>query len=351
MRRAGRSGGPAPEKQWAVGGSGGTLEGMVEVEDFRALARSSRVLWRSVRFTMRDQPGSPWRRVWVRRPGAYRVEGLDGQLVSCGHDGPPVTAVGDWVVIEESDGRRAVPRASYRDPVPRTVFGWSQDGACVEPGTAQEALAAVAAPGVVLRADGLVARLADRWTDSVPMVENYRFVAMLDPVELADGDPYAAEEGGAAEEAGEAGEAEEAEEADELTGPPPPALDVGELSAVQHHGRPALEAVVRTLPEYEPRCSCCPLLNGAVAYGLESQAYGGPLPGLAEPGSAPDAHTFRVRLDRGTGIAVFVEPLDASRPRMGDTLLVRIEAVDEDMPDALFAGQSEEAAARIAPEG
>ena len=47
------------------------------------------------------------------------------------------------------------------------------------------ALAAVAAPGVVLRADGLVARLADRWTDSMPMVENYRFVAMLDPVELA----------------------------------------------------------------------------------------------------------------------------------------------------------------------
>lgn len=295
---------------------------MVEVEDFRALARSSRVLWRSVRFTMRDEPGSPWRRIWVRRPGAYRVEDLDGRRVSCGQDGPPVTAVGDWVVIEEPVGRRAVPSASYRDPVPRTVFGWSPDGACVEPRTAQEALAAVAAPGVVRRPDGLLAWLADRWPDSVPMVENYRFVAMLDPVELADGDPYAA-----AEVDGET----------EHAGPPPPALDVTELCAVEHHGRPALEAVVRTLPGYEPRCSCCPLLNGADAYALESEAYGGPLPAFSEPGSAPDAHTFRVRLDRGTGICVFAEPLDASRPRPGDTLLVRIEAVDEDLPDTLFA--------------
>lgn len=323
---------PGSEKGWADAEASGTLEGMVEVEDFRALARSSRVLWRSVRFTMRDQPGSPWRRVWVRRPGAYRVEGLDGQLVSCGHDGPPVTAVGNWVVIEESDGRRAVPSASYRDPVPRTVFGWSQDGACMEPRTAQEALAAVAAPGVVLRADGLVARLADRWADSVPMVENYRFVAMLDPVELADGDPYADTDADTDANTDAGGEADA-----EADGPRPPGLDVTQLCVVEHHGRPALEAVVRTLPGYEPRCSCCPLLNGAVAYALESGAYGGPLPGFSEPGAAPDARTFRVRLDRGTGICVFAEPLDASRARMGDTLLVRIEAVDEDLPDTLFA--------------
>ena len=68
---------PGSEKGWADAEASGTLEGMVEVEDFRALARSSRVLWRSVRFTMRDEPGSAWRRVWVRRPGAYRVAQTD----------------------------------------------------------------------------------------------------------------------------------------------------------------------------------------------------------------------------------------------------------------------------------
>lgn len=62
-----------------------------------------------------------------------------------------------------------------------------------------------------------------------------------------------------------------------------------------------------------------------------------PAAGVLGAGLGAGRTHVQVRLDRGTGICVFAEPLDASRPRPGDTLLVRIEAVDEDLPDTLFA--------------
>lgn len=292
---------------------------MDDVEDFRALARSSRVLWRSVRFTWRQERGAPWRRGVVRRPGGYRVETLEHRLLGSGQEDPPAIGVGEWVVVDAPSGRRAVPRRSWGGPVPTVIYGQQDDGSPIAPATAAQALTAarsLAPDAPVLRPDGLVARLSDdRWCDSVPFFENYRWVAMLDPIELADGDPYrAAEAAGACPEAGQG---------------PPPGVDVGDLRKVDHHERPALEAVVTTTPAYDPRCGCCTLLNGRVAREIEESAYGGPLPGYEEPGSAPDAQTFRVRLDRGTGICVLAEPLDGSRRWRDDVLVVRIEAVDE----------------------
>lgn len=53
-----------------------------DVATFRALARSSRRLWRSVRIRFEERGATAregWR-AWVRRPSAYRLEGLDGRL-------------------------------------------------------------------------------------------------------------------------------------------------------------------------------------------------------------------------------------------------------------------------------
>jgi hypothetical protein len=135
-----------------------------------------------------------------------------------------------------------------------------------------------------------------------PMFQNYHWVAMLNPVELADG-------------------------IDRETGEPVPALAVEDVTIVEHGGRPAWEAVVRTTPAYEPRCGCCPLLRSREVDLVEYEDY--PHHILA---AYPEAH--RVRLDAGTGVCVFSEEIGglAPGPRHG----VWIEAVDEPMDDALF---------------
>ena len=151
-------------------------------DDFRALARSSPWRWSTLRFTVRW--AGPWVpsepvRAWLRRPDRLRVETLDGALVQVVRDGSgPATAV-----LTAYDG---VPAAG---PEP-----------------------AATAP----RADD-------------PMFQNYTWVAMLDPVELADGDP---ERDGAA-------------------------VVIGDVSVVDHGGRPTWQAIASTGPAYDPRCSCC----------------------------------------------------------------------------------------------
>ena len=99
------------------------------------------------------------------------------------------------------------------------------------------------------------------------------------------------------------------------------------MTEVEHGGRSAWEAFVRTTPVYEPRCGCCPLLRTrAVA--------------LVEFEGRPDhllrayAEAFRVRLDVGTGVCVLTEEIGGQRPGYGHDL--RIEAVDEPMDDELF---------------
>jgi hypothetical protein len=240
-------------------------------DDFRALARSSPWRWSTLRFTVRwslEAHGTEELRAWLRRPDRLRVETLGGALLQ--------------VVRDE---RRQAARLSTGGG--RTVdMPWVTDGG---------------APAPELRPDGLVARRPASWQLSVddPMYQNYFWVAMLDPVELADG-------------------------LDEERRPDVPGLDVGPVRAVDHAGRPAWEALLRTTPEYEPRCGCCSLLRDRRVDELEW--------GEAMLDDYPEA--YRVRLDAGTGVCVRTEALGGSVAGQGHDL--RIEAVDEPMDDALF---------------
>jgi hypothetical protein len=241
------------------------------VDAFTALARSSPWRWSTLRFTVRR--GLEGRvdpvRAWLRRPDVLRVETLAGELLEI------VREAGAAVAALTPDGGHPID------------LSW--DGARPP----------------VLRPDGLVdQRPADRWTTiyDAPMFEDYRWVAFLDPVELADG-------------------------INRDTGARVPALAVESVTEVEHAGRPAWEAVVRTTPAYEPRCGCCPLLRSREVDLLE---YG--------PGSErllptyPVAH--RVRLDVGTGVCVSTGEIGGPTPGRGHDL--RIEAVDEPMGDDLF---------------
>lgn len=116
-----------------------------------------------------------------------------------------------------------------------------------------------------------------------PFHSDYFWVALLDPVELSDG------------------------------------VEIGEVSAVTHHGRLAWEATVRPTPDYEPRCGCCALLSGAGE--------------LDEVPWVPNADTV-VRLDAQTGVCVSIRHLGNSWG--GQEGEMRILAVDEPMADELF---------------
>jgi hypothetical protein len=239
-------------------------------DSFTALARSSPWRWSTLLFTV-GWAGDRYRdgplRAWLRRPDLLRVETADGRLLQVVHQRPETVAV-------------LTPDGGFTE-----TLAW--------PGSAQP----------VLRPDGLVAERLPALTASDPMFQDYRWVAMLDPVELADG-------------------------RDLDSGVPVwPALVVDTVTEVEHAGRPAWEAVVRTAPDYEPRCGCCPLLRTRAIDLLEYRDQ----PEHILP-VYPDAH--RVRLDVGTGVCVFTEEIGGLTPGKGHDL--RIEAVDEPMPDDLF---------------
>jgi hypothetical protein len=272
-------------------------------DDVRALARSSPWRWRTVRFTAtwtgelgRQRPV----RAWVARPASLRVESLDGELV---HAGVEQRSVGAVSMAWASDGMPArytddaALAATGAAGLGAASFGWGDPAAASERDGREP----------VLRPDGLVARRPHdgSWDVDAPMYQDYRWVAMLDPVELAE--PVWASP-------------DDRERATEITG----------VAVVDHHGRPAWEAVLRPLADYDPRCSCCPLLTGAAADARETEAGASPhrAPGFAYA----DAH--RVRLDVGTGICVLTEEIGGSRTGSGHELV--IEAVDEGMAAELF---------------
>jgi len=236
---------------------------------FTALARSSPWRWSTLRFTLRrgfegDRPDPV--RAWLRRPDVVRVETVDGALLQVVREPP------QQVVVLTSDGGspRQLPWATTEAPV--------------------------------RRADGLIAERAPGYAYDAPMYQDYHWVAMLDPVELADG-------------------------LDRETGEPFEALTVDSVIEVAHAGRPAWEAVVRTTHYYEPRCGCCPLLRTREVDLLEYADY--PDHVLA---AYPDA--YRVRLDVGTGVCVATAEIGGLTPGRGHD--VTIEAVDEPMADDLF---------------
>jgi hypothetical protein len=247
-------------------------------EDFRALARSSPWRWMTLRFVGR-RPGQTWQvddvRAWVRRPDRLRVETLDGALLQ--------------VVRDERQQVGVLGR-----PTGRTVdLPWVTDDGAARP---------------ELRTDGLVVRRPPSSEMSVddPMYQDYFWVAMLDPVELADGrNPDTLEAAGAS-------------------------LQFDSVADVEHGGRAAWEAVVRPSETYEPRCADenCALLRSRYVDVREAEG-GGVNEVLAE---YPDA--FRVRLDVGTGVCVFTEAIGGIMPGVAHDL--QIEAVDEPMADELF---------------
>lgn len=122
-----------------------------------------------------------------------------------------------------------------------------------------------------------------------PMWQNYRWVAMLDPVELSHG------------------------------------VEVREVHARERFGRLTWTATCRALPEtregafdgYEPRCSCCPLLFGAVSQALEFATGDHMAPSQEEVAGYPSA--YWVSLDVQTGVVVDVEPQDGDQSRTAFT--------------------------------
>ena len=235
---------------------------------FHALARSSPWRWSTLRFSVRYTRSAHQRdavRAWVRRPHTLRVETLERQLLAVGvQPGSGVTLLGT------AGGGRATPVVEQ----PR----W--------------------------RADGLVASRdrRSRFGHDAPFFRDYHWVAVLDPVELADG----------------------ADRDDESVVPGTEV--VGEVREVVHAGRTAWEAELVTTAAYDPRCSCCPLLAAWDLDVLERGAAASPF------GSFPRAHL--VRLDVRTGVCVRTEEIDGDDPGAGHDL--RIEAVDEPMPNRLF---------------
>ena len=144
----------------------------------------------------------------------------------------------------------------------------------------------------------------ERGADHDPMWQDYRWVAQLRPLELADGlDP------------------------DTRLPAPGAALEVDAVREVEHAGRPAWEATVVPTGSYEPRCGCCPLLRSRR---IDEWEWGS----VDEAVVYPTAHL--VRLDVRTGVCVWAEALDGTFA--GDTHDLRIEAVDEPMADGVFAG-------------
>ena len=161
---------------------------------------------------------------------------------------------------------------------------------------------------VEVDADGLVVARPGEPVADDPMWQDYQFVAMLDPVELADGTPR---------------DRHPDRDPDAAR---PAALDLHRVDATTRLGRETWWAEASPREDYDPRCSCCPLLFGRVSEDAEAAAGGRTLrderPGLAY------ATAYLVGLDVETGVCVHVEHLDGDHAGRGFSL--HVLGVDED---------------------
>lgn len=249
----------------------------VTAEGFRALARSSPWLWSTLTFewTVDDGRGTAHRMdCQVRRPDYARA----------------VSDTGEVTEAHEALGRGWV--------------AWSLGGQGEELAAPRFRWAADTTP--LLDGHGLVARQTNEFAvqRDAPMIQSYLFVALLDPIELADGQP--------------------SEGADtELL---PDAVQLTRLHEGERLGRRTWWADAVPEQTYNPRCSCCALLPGEVSERLLAEESGGRLP---LPASS-SARRFRVGLDVQTGVCVSVTALDG--PEVGAGFEVVIVAVDEPIP-------------------
>lgn len=230
---------------------------------FRALARSSPWRWSSIQFQWKARGADNADHVWIRRPDRFRVEGPDG------------------TVRDIQVSTRAFEGSFYRAG---SKGKW------------------LPTPGIwpcetkpALDSEGFVAERPVRpdIDFDAPFYSDYHWVAMLDPVELADrwlGGP------------------------DTNSTPP---VELTGLRAVTHHGRAAWEATATPTLNYDPRCWCCSLLAG-------------------EPDDQErwvSKSTSTIRLDVETAVCVFVEHLEDS-PRVD--LDIKIIDVGGHYDDSLF---------------
>jgi hypothetical protein len=235
---------------------------------FRNLCRSSPWKWQSLRFEYVDRPApapapphtadsgaenpDPENtvRAWLRRPGALRLESAAGVVL---HSTTGINDSKDGFYVSST-------RKSWLLP-PQLVTPVYDDG-------------------------GLVRRRPEA-AYGEPCFGNGRFAAALDPVELAGNAPVPIEF------------------------PNTNAVELGPITAVDHQGRPALEAVVTPNAAYRPA---------------------DPLAPLCGPGRN------LIRIDIGTGVCVLSRSLENESAAPGHWL--RILGVDEYMLDDLFLAES-----------
>ncbi|WP_270260827.1 hypothetical protein [Kocuria marina] len=234
-----------------------SLPEMPDTVDFRALAASS-----------------PWRFTTAHFTHRRQVHG------GATAEGGPVEAWLDRsrhrVVVRTAEGVEVAEGAPY------SGAGRGPDSELLSP-----------LAGVVLRPDGLVAQRPEEWhlDHGDPMWQDYRWTAMLDPVELCQG------------------------------------VEISDVTATVLRGRTTWAATCRPLVGqgedwvggYLPRCGCCPLLDSPASriyeYGLEDPTLNAGL-----------ATVYRVHLNVGTGIVVDLTPLDGTE---GVSLTTVIHDVDE----------------------
>ncbi len=206
----------------------------------------------------------------------------------------------DRVVVVGPDGR--VDDTTWpRQTATRIQLGGSRGSWTVE-------LPHAAELDVRLDADGFVALRPEEPVADDPMWTDYAFVAMLDPVELADASP-------SLEHPVVPGVAR------------PPAVEVHRLDADLRGGRETWWAEVSPRVGYDPRCSCCPLLWGRASEDLEAVSGGATMPSPPVSGTYPERHL--VGLDLQTGVCVHVEHLDGDVAGRGFSLDVL--AVDDEV--------------------
>lgn len=228
------------------------------VDRFRRLARSSPWLWQSIEFRWQMAPQEV-RHAWIRRPGDLRVEDTEGNLLTASTAGRPFHGA---MCSFDGGGWKPMP-GRWPTEVPPT-FAY----------------------------DGLVESVPDDIDVDYdqPFFQEYRWVAMLNPREFAD----------------------KVHDRDDPDAVP---VELREVTRVEHHGRPALQATAQPTPAYDPRCDCCPLLTGEYDYETDLWTPGPP---------------SLVRIDEQTGICVSVQ-----HPAWTE-LDVEIIAVDQPLDDDLF---------------
>ncbi|QDO89618.1 hypothetical protein FNH13_15830 [Ornithinimicrobium ciconiae] len=247
-------------------------------DDFRALARSSPWRFGTLHFTHRPEGEEPVE-AWLTRPGHLEVVARGERHVETG---VPYTRVSfGWSDPGPVPAADAAPGLASLDAEPGLAPPELTEGS-------REGSSSGVAPQSVepaRRPDGLVVERPDaldiEYDD--PMWQNYRWVAMLDPVELSRG------------------------------------VEISDVHARERFGRLTWTASARALPEsaedagdgYDPRCSCCPLLFGAVSQALEFGAGATRAPSPEEVAGYPSA--YWVSLDVETGVVVDVEPQDGDR--------------------------------------